>query len=61
MFGHTARVWKVRPFRNDGLVTVSEDTTVRVWCIKSSTQLKVMHGMCPLAGKNVRGIAIWND
>ena len=58
MYGHTARVWKVRAFGNEKLVSASEDTTVRLWCTKTSTQLRLMQGMCPLASKNVRGLAV---
>lgn len=59
MYGHTARVWKVKPYGVDQLVTASEDTTVRVWCVKTSTELRQMQGMCPLAGRNVRAVAVW--
>jgi WD40 repeat protein len=61
MYGHTARIWKVRAFGNSNLVTASEDTSVRIWCVKSSLELRLMQGMCPLAGKNVRGLATFNN
>ena len=34
MYGHTARIWKVRPLEADQgirLVSSSEDATVRLW------------------------------
>jgi len=40
------------------LVTASEDTTIRVWCLKTGKEIKVLQGMSPLAGKNVRGLAV---
>jgi len=39
MYGHTARIWKVYPYGTDKRVTASEDTTVRVWCTQTSTEL----------------------
>lgn len=38
MYGHTARIWRIKPFddlKSEGLsvVTASEDATVRIWSI----------------------------
>ncbi len=61
MYGHRARIWKVCGFGQDKLVTCSEDTTVRVWDVTTSTEVEQMQGMLPLAGKNVRGLAVFGD
>lgn len=58
MFGHTSRVWRVRQLGENHLVTASEDTSVRVWSIERQVEVKMFQGMTPLAGKNVRGLAV---
>ncbi len=61
MYGHTARVWKVRAVEGSNfVVTCSEDTTVRLWDIETGSEVRLMQGMSPLAGKNVRGLAVYD-
>lgn len=60
MFGHSSRVWKVKELGNKHLVTSSEDTTIRVWSLESGEEIRVLQGMSPLAGKNVRGLDVYD-
>lgn len=56
LYGHTARIWRVRGFEG-GLVSASEDATVRVWTAQGD---KWVESSCLVnhIGKNVRALDV---
>lgn len=63
MYGHTARIWKVRPLEVGDriiLVSSSEDATVRLWQVEKDGQWKAQACLELHIGKNVRAIDVKN-
>ena len=61
MYGHTARIWKVRPLDTCSqlrLVSSSEDVTVRVWHVSKEGTWEEQACLGLHIGKNVRAIDV---
>jgi WD40 repeat protein len=60
--GHSARVWDAKIFNfknNKFLVSSSEDSTLRIYCLKTKKFIKELSG--GHVGKNIRVLEIWED